>query len=185
MAKILSIFSQKGGVGKTTLSVNISAGLSLILSSENAKKPGRVLLVDLDEQSHSAIALSGGFIDRKEDNTLKPDDNIAGLLLQRTKSPTTAIVRTSHIPVYAQGNLDYLPSSSEKMAVVSSLLRESRELGLVRLSQIIKPISHLYDYIVIDNPPGLSYLALNGLVAASHVLLVTQLETPSIESMNN
>jgi len=185
MAKILSVFSQKGGVGKTTLAVNISAGLSLMLSNENKEKPRRVLLVDLDEQAHSAITLASGFFGKLENLDRGPDENIAGLLLQSTQSPTTAIIRESRIPIYAKGNLDYLPSSREKMATVSALLRESQELGLVRLSQILKPISHLYEYIVIDNPPGLSYLALNGLIAASHVLLVTQLETPSLESLNN
>ena len=76
MAKILSIFSQKGGVGKTTLSVNISAGLSLMLSTEDDGNPGRVLLVDLDEQAHSAIILSSGFFGKLENLDLNPDENI-------------------------------------------------------------------------------------------------------------
>jgi len=185
MAKILSVFSQKGGVGKTILSVNISAGLALMLSAENSSSPGRVLLVDLDEQAHSAIALSGGFDGNQESVEGTPDENIAGLLLHNTRLPTTAVLRESKIPTYAKGNLDYVPSSREKMAPVSAKLRDAREMGLVRLSQALEPIKHLYDYIVIDNPPGLSYLALNGLIAASHVLLVTQLETPSLESMNH
>jgi len=185
MAKILSVFSQKGGVGKTTLSVNISAGLALMLSAAKKENPGRVLLVDLDEQAHSAIALSSGFFGKLENLDLGPEENIAGLLLHSTQSPTTAIIRESRIPVHGKGNLDYLPSSQNKMATVSAFLRNSHELGLIRLAQILKPINHLYEYIVIDNPPGLSYLTLNGLIAASHVMLVTQLETPSLESLNN
>lgn len=156
-----------------------------MLSAEKKENPGRVLLVDLDEQAHSAITLSSGFFGKLENLDFGPDENIAGLLLQSTQSPTTAIIRESRIPVNANGNLDYLPSSREKMANVGALLRESRELGLMRLSQVLQPISHLYKYIIIDNPPGLSYLALNGLIAASHVLLVTQLETPSLESLNS
>lgn len=185
MAKVISVFSQKGGVGKTTVSVNLSAALALMLSHENSGTPGRVLLVDLDEQAHGALALSSGFYGNSKDADLGPYDNIAGLLTLKTTAPVTSIIRQARIPIYAEGNLDYIPSSRSKMAMVGvSLMNAGRE-GLLRLIRIIEPIEHMYEYVVIDNPPGLNYLALNGLITANYVMVLTQLEAPSIESLRN
>ena len=56
---------------------------------------------------------------------------------------------------------------------------------MYRLKEILKPILHFYEFILIDNPPSLNYLSLNSLIAATHVLLPTQLETPSVDGLVN
>ena len=58
--KVISIANQKGGVGKSTFAVNLSAALAMILSHEDRRSPGRVLLADMDPQTHSAATLAGG-----------------------------------------------------------------------------------------------------------------------------
>ena len=182
MTKVLSIFSQKGGVGKTTVSVNLSAALSLILTHENPENPGRVLHIDLDEQAQSVSVLSKI---GHENGAEIPNGNLADILMWNSYTPVSLLIHQSAIPIYGGGNLDYLLSNRKKMARVNSVLEKAGEDGLYRLTEILKPIIHFYEYIIIDNPPSLNYLSLNSLIAATHVLLPTQLETPSVDGLVN
>jgi chromosome partitioning protein len=185
MAKVLSVFSHKGGVGKTTVSVNLAAAFALMLSHENPEKAKRVLLIDLDEQAHSATLLSNGFFGAKNHQDLNSLDNIADLLMLTTNKPVSNIIQTSHIPLHARRNLDYIPSNRAKMTRVETNLQNSRSDALYRLEKILMPIRDYYEYIIIDNPPGINFVNLNGLISATHALVVTQLETPAINSLNN
>lgn len=184
--KVLSVFNQKGGVGKTTVTINVGAAFALMLSHEShTGPPERVLIIDLDQQTHSEITLSGGFFGRRREAGLGPYDNIAGLLMLETERPATELIRTAEIPLGARGNMDYIPSSKEKMLLVDSVLRADPVDGLFRLRGILETIEPLYRYVVIDNPPGLSYLSVNSLVGATHVIVPIQLEAPSIEGLAN
>ena len=184
--KVLSVFNQKGGVGKTTTTINLGAALALMMSHEvgASEEPGRVLIIDLDQQTHSEITLSGGFFGQRRQTGLGPYDNIAGLLMLDTTLPVTDIIRTAEIPVSARHNMDFIPSSKEKMPNVDSALKNDPVDGLFRLREILETLEPFYQYVVIDNPPGLSYLSINSLVGSTHVLIPCQLEAPSIESFS-
>ena len=184
--KVLSVFNQKGGVGKTTTTINLGAAFALMLSHEVGanEEPGRVLIIDLDQQTHSEITLSGGFFGQRRQTGLGPYDNIAGLLMLDTTLPVTDIIRTAEIPVSARHNMDFIPSSKEKMPNVDSALKNDPVDGLFRLREILETLEPFYQYVVIDNPPGLSYLSINSLVGSTHVLIPCQLEAPSIESLS-
>jgi len=185
--KVLSVFNQKGGVGKTTTTINLGAAFALMLSHEVGpnEDPGRVLIIDLDQQTHSEITLSGGFFGQRRSTGLGPYDNIAGLLMMDTALPVTEIVRTAEIPHGARRNMDFIPSSKEKMPNVDSALKNDPVDGLFRLRGILEMIEPFYQYVVIDNPPGLSYLSINSLVGSTHVLIPCQLEAPSLESLTS
>jgi chromosome partitioning protein len=184
--KILSVFNQKGGVGKTTATINLGAAFALMLSYEAgpAEAPGRVLVVDLDQQAHSDITLSGGFFGKRAALPLGPYDNIAGLLMLETARPILEIIATADIPLHGRRNMDYIPSSKKKMMNVDAALRSDPVDGLFRLREILAPIDPMYRYAVIDNPPGLSHLSVNSLVAATHVVIPVQLEAPSLDGLS-
>ena len=184
--KVLSVFNQKGGVGKTTTTINLGAAFALMMSHEVGAKeePGRVLIIDLDQQTHSEITLSGGFFGQRRQTGLGPYDNIAGLLMLDTTLPVTDIIQTAEIPLGARHNMDFIPSSKEKMPNVDSALKNDPVDGLFRLREILETLEPFYQYVVIDNPPGLSYLSINSLVGSTHVLIPCQLEAPSIESLS-
>lgn len=183
--KVLSFFNQKGGVGKTTATVNIGAALALMLSYEAkpGKKPGRVLIIDMDEQTHSDMALSTGFFGNRIAPKLGPYDNIAGLLTLETDRPIVDIITTAEIPRAAAQNLDYIPSSEQKMPKVDSALSAEPVDGVYRLREILLPIEHLYEYVIIDNPPAKNFVSTNSLVAATHVVIPIQLETLSLNGL--
>ena len=130
MTKILSIFSQKGGVGKTTVSVNLSAAFALMLSHQNKENPGRVLHIDLDEQAQAVGVLSKIGMQNGEE---PPNENLADILMWESYSPVSLLIKQSMIPLYGKGNLDYLPSSMKKMARVNSTLEKAGTDGLYRL----------------------------------------------------
>jgi chromosome partitioning protein len=183
--KILSFFNQKGGVGKTTATINIGAALALMLGREAGPEaePGRVLVIDLDQQTHASVSLSGGFFGYR-DVSQGPYDNIAGLLLLETEKPITEIVSTASIPRGGRGNLDFIPSSKKKMTSAENALSAEPVDGLYRLREVLAPVDSLYRYAVIDNPPSLGYLACNSLTAATHVVIPIQLEAAALFSLS-
>ena len=179
--KIISCFSQKGGVGKTTATINVSAAFGLMLWHEArlGQAPGRVLIVDLDQQANTDITLSGGFFGQRQQRNLGPYDNIAGLLMLDTQRPIFEIITNANIPVNAR-NVDFIPSNREKMLQVEPTLQSDPANGLFRLREVLEPVEASYDYVFVDNPPGVSHLSVNSLVAATHVILPIQLEAASV-----
>ena len=179
--KTLSIFNNKGGVGKTTTTINVSAAFALMLSHEAgpAKEPGRVLVLDMDQATQTSVSLSGGFFSFEE-KSRGPYDNLAGLLLRATDYSPVELIVTTSLPTGARGNMDFIPSSATKMAKVDRDLGQDPIDGLYRLQEILEPLDGLYRYAFIDNPPNLGFGALNTLVAATDVLVPVQLEGPAI-----
>jgi len=181
--KVMAVAHHKGGVGKTTISINISAALALMLMSENPDSPGRVLLVDMDPQAHASTTLAGGVFSGQAGQEESPV-TLAELLLDESALSVTSVIRTSHIPLYGGGNLDYIPSSKARMG------RASRELvgavdGQYRLLDIVQPLEGLFQYVIIDTPPELGVLTANGLVAATHVLVPVELAAFSLDGLSD
>ncbi len=158
MGKIIALVNQKGGVGKTTTAVNLSAYL--------AAMGKRVLLVDIDPQANA----SAGVGLRLELN----DQHVYHALLE----PLTVagIVRPSTIDC-----LHVLPAHADLAGAAVELVgMESREF---RLQQALETLRSDYDIILIDCPPSLGLLTINGLVAADEVLIPIQAEYYALEGL--
>ena len=140
--RIIAIANQKGGVGKTTTVVNLAAGL--------AKLGKQVCVIDLDAQG--ALTISFG----QDPYTIRP--STYNLLLD------DAITLQSILHEY-NSNLSLAPANAEIIAAEYRLLSASDRA--LRLRKSIERSNHSYDFILIDTPPSLSLLTVNGLVAAS------------------
>lgn len=157
--KVLSIVNQKGGVGKTTTSINLSACLF--------KMKRRVLLVDLDPQSN---ATRGSGVDS---SSLK--SNVNDVLLGR------AGLKDSIIQSKSDG-YDLLPSTpSLTESEVSLVTRDNREYILRRE---LEAVTESYDYILMDCPPSLNILTVNSLVSATGVLIPVQCEFYALQGLS-
>lgn len=162
MGRILAVTNQKGGVGKTTSSVNLAASL--------AAMGRRVLLVDLDPQGNATM---GCGIDKKA-----LDGTVCDLLLDDA-------VRSEEVLVRAQEpapGFDLLPANAELTAAeVELLAMASREY---RLRSVLHGLRERYDWILIDCPPSLSILTVNALTAADGVIIPMQCEYYALEGLS-
>ena len=162
MAIILAVANQKGGVGKTTTSVNLATALF--------DEGQRVLLVDLDPQGN---ATTGVGID-KDSLELSSCD----LLL--SQSPLADVIVHTDTEV---AGIDVVPANSDLTAAEVGLLEES--LREKRLDYALAYARPRYDYILIDCPPSLNMLTLNALVAADRVLVPLQTEYYALEGLSS
>ena len=157
MAKIIAVANQKGGVGKTTTAVNLSAGLGILGK--------RVLLVDFDPQGN---ATSGVGLDK---GTLTP--TVYEVLLDGL-SPQAAIRATEY-------QMDILPANINLAGAEIELAQaEAREF---RLKKALDTLREAYDFIIIDCPPSLGLLNLNSLTAADGLLMPIQCEFYALEGL--
>ncbi len=147
---IVAVTNQKGGVGKTTSAVNISAALAFAGL--------RVLLVDLDPQAHSTKSL-----------IKDPDANEKSIydVLMHPELKAQAAIMKSTVP-----GLDLAISRMSMAKLEASLLGQID--GHFRLKDVLAPIRDRYDFIFIDTPPTLGLITLNAFVAASHLLIPIQ-----------
>ncbi|PIR47585.1 chromosome partitioning protein ParA [Candidatus Uhrbacteria bacterium CG10_big_fil_rev_8_21_14_0_10_50_16] len=158
MAQVYAIVNQKGGVGKTTTTLNLGAYL--------AAAGKRVLLVDLDPQAN---ATSGLGINHQELEQGLYDVLIGEKLLADVR------FQTPH------EGLHVVPTSQNLAGASIELVgQEQREF---KLSQALQTVADEYDYILIDCPPSLGLLTLNGLVAADHVVIPIQAEYYALEGL--
>lgn len=157
-AKKIAIINQKGGVGKTTTSINLGAYL--------AKEGQRVLILDLDPQGNSTSGL--GF-DKDQVKGCVYNVLIDGASIHRIKKETR------------HKNLHLAPASinlaAAEVELVSQLAREHK------LKAALDEVANDYDVILIDNPPSLGLLTVNGLVAADSVLIPVQAEYYALEGL--
>ncbi len=159
MGRVLAVTNQKGGVGKTTTSINLSASL--------AATRKKVLLIDLDPQGNATM---GSGIDK---NSLQYS-GFEWLTQQATASDV--ILSTG------EAGYDLLPGHGDLTAAEVKLLGESRRER--RLLESLHPILDQYDFILIDCPPALNVLTLNALVAAHGVIIPMQCEYYALEGLS-
>ena len=183
--KVISIANQKGGVGKSTYAVNLAAALALILNYEERNSPGRVLLVDMDPQTHSAATLAGGvFCPPAQRGDRQASATLGELLMDESAIPVPSAILTSEIPLRSSQNLDYFPSSKAKMKAASRTLGLEAD-GDFRLDYLLNVLEHMYTYVVIDTPPSLDIMTVNSLVAADSVVVPIQLKGFSLDGLTD
>ncbi len=157
MGHIVSVVNQKGGVGKSTTAVNLGAHL--------ADKGKYVLIVDLDPQGNASSGLGFNISDLKGTYEAMTGQHSAKEL----------IVRTNHDGLHLLAANPNLAGASVEL--VNELGRERK------LHQALLEVRNDYDYVLIDNPPSLGMLTINGLVAADSVLIPVQAEYYALEGL--
>lgn len=157
MTTVISVTNQKGGVGKTTSAVNIAYFLS--------KKGFRTLLVDFDPQGN---ATSGMGIDKQDLEATMTE------VVLETANLADIILPTRHKNLFIAPTTSYLANAEVELANASR-----------RFSRLKNAIDNTpgYDFVIIDSPPSLSLLTVNGLIAARYILLPVQAEFYALEGL--
>lgn len=155
MAKVITIFNQKGGVGKTTTVVNLSAALA------NSKK--KVLVIDLDPQAN---ATSGLGVDKEQEH------NVYDLLINDNED---IVIKTEN------KNIDVISSNGDLAGIEIELSQQNN--WQYRLKEKIKDVKDNYDYLIIDSPPSLGVLSMIALVASDSILVPVQCEYYALEGV--
>lgn len=159
MSKIIAVANQKGGVGKTTTTVNLAACL--------AKQGKKVLLVDIDPQGNSTSGLG---VDKR-----RCEKTVYDCLINEEKMANVAMETQYENLSLCPSNLDL---SGAEIELISVMGRENR------LKESLASVEDLYDYILIDSPPSLGLITINTLTAADSVIIPIQCEFYALEGVS-
>lgn len=153
MSKVISLLNHKGGVGKTTSTISIGAGL--------VKLGKRVLLIDLDPQANLTLSLG----------------------IPRQKNTIYEALRgeCELAPYSVKENLDVVPSTLDLSGAEMELINEAGREFILR--ELFEPLQMEYDYILIDCPPSLGLLTLNALTSSNHVIIPLQTEFLALQGL--
>jgi chromosome partitioning protein len=160
MSEVITIANQKGGVGKTTTAVNLSAALA-----QHGKK---VLLIDADPQTNATTSL--GF------NRNDYEYNIYHVLIGIKSIPEVTLASNFK-------NLDIVPANIGLVGVEKEFYGSTKKNRELLLKKAIKPIKSSYDFIIIDSPPALGPITINALGAADSVIIPIQCEYFALEGL--
>jgi chromosome partitioning protein len=161
MRKIISVANQKGGVGKTTTAINLSASLAV------AEK--RTLLIDADSQGNASSGLG-------VDHAAIQDNNLYRCMIDNY--PLKEAVLKTQIP-----HLDIVPANQDLVGIELEFVSfEDREK---RLRNLLRAMEDDYDYVIIDCPPSLGFLTVNALVASDCLLVPLQCEYFAMEGLGH
>lgn len=156
MGKIIGVANQKGGVGKTTTSVNLASALGVLEK--------KILLIDADPQANATSGLGVEEVYNSTYNVLENSKSVRDCI-QRTTSP----------------NLDIMPSHIDLVAAEIELVDKERREYM--LKEALKEIKNDYDYIIIDCAPSLGLITINALTAADSVIIPIQCEYFALEGL--
>ena len=159
MTKIIAVANQKGGVGKTTTSVNIAASLAVMKR--------KVLIIDMDPQGNATTGLG---LDKHEPPVLLSDVILGDANIQDA------------IQAVPSTNIDALAGGPD--LTIAEFQMMGMELREYRLKKALTDMTSQYDYIIIDCPPSLNMLTVNALVAANGVLIPMQCEYYALEGLS-
>jgi chromosome partitioning protein len=160
MGKVIAIFNQKGGVGKTTTNINLAACLAL--------KGKKILVIDMDPQGNTTSGLG---IQKRGLHYTSYD-----LLIEENLDTEAVILKTT------TKNLDIIPASVDLAGAEIELVQLEGREG--RLKRAIDQVRDRYDYIFIDCPPSLGLLTINSLTAVNSVLIPIQCEFYALEGVS-
>lgn len=170
MAKVICVTNQKGGVGKTTTAVNIAFYL--------AKEKYRTLIIDFDPQGN---ATSGLGVDKEAlEKAYEPKSKVPGASMTEVMLGQIGLLPIIQETKYK--NLYIAPTTPQLANTEVELAKDKSRF--VRLKEAVKLIENDYDYIIIDSPPSLSLLTVNGMITAEYLLLPVQTEFYAMEGVS-
>jgi cellulose biosynthesis protein BcsQ len=169
--KIIAVYHNKGGVGKTTTIVNLAAAL--------AKKGKRILIVDLDTQANTTYAVGLAKFLNEEEDTLK-GKNVLQLIESQSKYLIKDIARKTS---FTQFTIDAIPAHIELMEVENLLLNV--DAAKKRLYDKLQKVKDEYDVVLIDTPPSLNLYARIALLTAQYLIIPSDLKPFANEGLNN
>lgn len=169
--KVIAVYHNKGGVGKTTTVINLAAALR--------KRGKRILVIDLDSQANTTFALGlVKFQDEAHDDIR--DRYIYHTIIERNKFPISEVIRKSD---FCEPSIDVLPSHIDLMEKEQELIQSAA--APTRLVSKLRDVQDQYDIVLIDTPPSLNLYARIALIAADYLLIPSDLKPFANEGLKN